>query len=109
MDLSPKDRRQLLELIAKNITQRIEQGTAGDLAELVLLPLQGAAAQLSLSPKQARRVLPVCRLSSGRIGVSLANIRRHIAGNTDYPADWTGPRLSPETQPTTETQPCPSE
>lgn len=84
MTLSPQDRAEVLRLVAEQLVAEIRT-TAGDLAELCVVPLGTASQLVGLSTKQAARLLPVTRTATGKHGVTIAAIRRHIQSNTQPP------------------------
>lgn len=99
MTLSPTDRQNVIAMAARMIVEELRIESGGDLAELIALPMSAAASMVGLSAQQAGRHLPVTKVSDGKHGVTLANIRKHIASRTNYPKAWPFDPLSPTPTP----------
>lgn len=86
MDLSPKDRREVLELVAKQIVDEIRAEAGGDLSSVVVIPLAAAGHLVGLNRQQLPKHLPVTAIGPSTHGVTLRNLQDHIARNTRHPA-----------------------
>lgn len=86
MDLSPRDRAQLIERAAELLVESIRQ-EVGDLTELMVLPLSTAATLVGVSPRSLSRMLPVVHTVAGKHGVQVSAIRQHLAAKTNNPAN----------------------
>jgi hypothetical protein len=84
MTLSPEERREILGMIADRTVDAI-RSEVGDLTEFVVLPLAAAGQLVGLSAAQVKRLLPITRTGSGKHGITLAAIKRHITTNTKQP------------------------
>lgn len=74
MELSPIERREMLEILADKMLDRIEAQT-GDLTDLVTLPVSAVGALTGLGPKQVARVMETRSIGARKLGVSLKVLR----------------------------------
>jgi hypothetical protein len=82
MQLSPEDRRAVLEMAAKRIVDEIRAEAGGDLSGMIVLPMGAAAQLIGLSPTNVSRRLPVVEAAAGKHGVTLSSIREFISSRT---------------------------
>lgn len=95
MDLSPTERRMVLEMIAARIVDELRAQVGGDFAEMIVLPISAVSQVVGLSATRLKDKLPVTECASGKHGVTIAHIRTYVRKRTRYPkgqtaADWEG-------------------
>jgi hypothetical protein len=83
MTLSPTERKEVLALIAANITAAFLE--ANDIDELITLELSTAAQLLGLSVTHAARVLPVIEVGPRTRRVTLKAFKDYLRKNTKQP------------------------
>lgn len=86
MTLSPAERAAVLRMVADHLVEEFRAEAGGDLSTLIVLPLQAAGAHLGLTPRRVAQKLPTVRLSPGKHGVTLSDLRAYIEAHTHPPA-----------------------
>lgn len=83
MTLSPTERREVLDLAARQLTQELRE--AVDLDEIQTLELSTVAQLLGISPTQAAKLLPVVEVGPRTRRVTVAAYRSFLASRTTNP------------------------
>ena len=82
MEFSPRDRDTILKLAAQRIVEEIKEAAGGDLASIVIIPVNAAAHMLHKSAKQLPLLLPVTDIGPNSKGVTLRNLLDYIKEKT---------------------------
>jgi len=82
MNLSPTDRKQVLEMVAQNIAREMILGGGAAMGELVLLPISVAEKMLSMDARTIKARMPWVELSATRTAVKLGDVQAFIAAKT---------------------------
>lgn len=83
MTLSPTERREVLDLAARQLTQELRETV--ELDQLATLELSTAAQLLGISPTQAAKLLPVVEVGPRTRRVTVAAYKAFLQSRTTNP------------------------
>jgi hypothetical protein len=82
MNLSPQDRKEVLEMVARNIARELILGGGAAMGDLVLLPISVAEKMLSMDGRTIKARIPWVELAANRSAVRLSDVQAYIAAKT---------------------------
>jgi hypothetical protein len=82
MNLSPQDRKEVLEMVAHNIARELILGGGAAIGDLVLLPISVAEKMLSMDGRTIKARMPWVELAANRSAVRLSDVQAYIAAKT---------------------------
>jgi hypothetical protein len=82
MNLSPQDRKEVLEMVARNIARELILGGGAAMGDLVLLPISVAEKMLSMDGRTIKARMPWVELAANRSAVRLSDVQAYIAAKT---------------------------
>jgi len=82
MNLSPTDRKEVLEMVARNIARELILGGGAAMGDLVLLPISVAEKMLSMNARTIKARMPWVELACNRSAVRLSDVQAYIAAKT---------------------------
>lgn len=85
MKLSPQDHKDVLAMVAQNISREIILGGGAAMAELVLLPMGVVEKMLSMDARTIKARMPWVDIAPNRSAVKLSDVQAFIAARTQEP------------------------
>lgn len=85
MNLSPQDRKDVLDMVAVKLAREIILGGGAAMAELVLLPMSVAEKMLSMDARTIKARIAWVEVSSTRSAVKLSDVQAFIEDRTREP------------------------
>jgi hypothetical protein len=85
MNLSPQDRQEVLEMVARNIARDVLLGAGQTMAELVLVPMSVVQKMLSLDAQTIKTRMAWVEIASNRSAVRLSEVKAYLEASSREP------------------------
>jgi len=85
MNLSPSEKKAVLELVAQNISRELILGGGAAMADLVMLPITVVEKMLSLDARTIKKRMEWVELTPSKSAVKLSTVQAYIASQTREP------------------------
>ena len=86
MNLSPTDRKAVLEMAAASLCREIVLGGGKTMAELIMLPISVAEKMLGLDARTIKKRMEWVELTPSKSAVKLSTVQAYLAAATRQPS-----------------------